>query len=260
MILALSAIALIPALQVDPFACDYIPEPLPAWVDALSLKTEPAFVNNRNLGATWNVKYPSIRVGEITQAITADSNLVLKFMTPIGTRPTGERELGEDAYISYTLKENGFLRRLVVDKGSNTPSHFTLDVVSPKSDGRQFLAWESKLRNLLGAPTFISRTELPRTRRAYHREADAYEAIEVPTLDGHNYVSMIWVWGVGKPPRFGWDDIKYDDQGLVSEGPTTTVILTYAEETTAVDRKTNRKEKRGRIVQIWINPSGVMAG
>jgi hypothetical protein len=148
----------------------------------------------------------------------------------------------------------------VVDKGSNTPSHFTLDVDSPKSDGRQFLAWESKLRNLLGTPTFISRTELPRTRRAYQREVDAYEAIEVPTLDGHNYVSMMWVWGVGNLTRFGWDDIKYDDKGLVSEGPTTTVILTYAEGTTAVDRKTNRKEKCGRILQIWINPSGVMVG
>lgn len=246
--------------QVDPFACDFIPEPLPAWVDALPLRTDPRFVNDRGLGSPWTEKYPAVRVGLVTQAIPADSDLILKFMTPIGIRPKGQREVGEDAYISYELKENGFMRRLVVDKGSNTPSHFTLDVVSPSADGKQFLAWESKLRTLLGAPTFISRTELPRSRRAYQREVDAYEAIEVPVLDGHNYISMMWVWGVGKPSRFGWDDIKYNDDGLVTEGPTTTIILTYAEETTAVDRKTNRKEKRGRILQIWINPCGVMAG
>lgn len=246
--------------QVDPFACDFIPEPLPAWVDALPLKADSAFVNDRRLGSPWNEKYPAIRVGLVTQAVPADSDLLLKFMTPIGIRPKGQREVGEDAYISYELKENGFMRRLVVDKGSNTPSHFTLDVVSPKADGKQFLAWESKLRTLFGAPTFISRTELPRSRRSYQREVDAYEALEVPVLEGHNYISMMWVWGVGKPSRFGWDDIKYSDDGLVSEGPTTTIILTYAEETTAVDRKSNRKEKRGRILQIWINPSGVMAG
>jgi hypothetical protein len=89
-ILALAAIALIPPPQVDPFACDYVPEPLPAWVDALSLKSDPTFVNDRNLRAPWKEKYPSIRVGDITQAISADSNLVLKFMTPVVSRIPAE--------------------------------------------------------------------------------------------------------------------------------------------------------------------------
>ena len=246
--------------QIDQFNCDYLPEPLPAWVDSLDLKTNPQFINERKLGQPWNDPRPHIRIGDLTLSIPQDSSLKIGFMKAIGTQPAGVRNVQEDEYITYDLKTNGFRRYLALFKGTNHPAYYTIKVESPKAEPTQFKAWQQKLTNALGLPTLVSRTELPKTLRKYEREVEAYSAIEDPATDGQNYISLMWVWGVGKPSRFTWEDVKHDESGQMIEGPTTTVILTYAEESTAVDRKTKKRAKQPRALRLIVNPTGIMAG
>lgn len=242
------------------FDIDYIPEPLPAWVDAHLLEQDRRFVNRRGLAGELSKERPTLRIGDITAAIPADADLRLGYERAIGLSPAGKKILDEsDPRVSFELVQNGFKRTLIVDKGSNRPDLYLLDVVSPRADGKQFLAWEAKLTKLFGKPTGIMRTELPRKQQQFQRESEYYSAIEDHTLKGANHLSFAWIWAVGDPKTLRSEDIDYNDRGEQVAGPTYAVLLTYAEGSTAVDRKTGRRTRLPRILRLWINPRGFWA-
>lgn len=245
--------------DLDSWNHDYIPNPLPEWVDALSMSQDYTFVNSRAVSSVWKELSPSARVGEFTMAIPSDKELFLGQFKPIGQRPKGVREVLPDGGAVYTLTENGFRREVSVDLGDNSISWMMIEQISSNQDGKQFLAWKDKFTGMWGEPTAIFRDEKPKERVSHNSIDDnPFEAIAHPRLWGQNHISMAWVWGHGKPTGFRWGDLG--ESMLHDQGLTFLVLLVYAEESTAIDRSSGRTKVLRRFTQLWINPYGEMAG
>lgn len=253
-------LALLGQAQLDHY--DYLPATLPEWADSVSLEAGEDYVNERpNFPDRLRQTRPRIKVSELVGGFQEDADLI-PGAEDIHRRPAGVKFVGEDD-TDFTLKRNGLVR-----SASWAPQNWLtsyLIVAEPKpGDGRLFAAWLTKLRAVLGKPSFAVKHEFVRERTSYVSQESTNDVVWF--ADDASQIAFAWVWGVRdatarvKDSRelWNWTD---DSEPGPHHKQTYSITLIYTAPTVHYkDVKDRKGERFPARISFNINPFGTLAG